>query len=134
MPDSESPETTPESGEGNRPPPIAPKDLKVKIKEQRLLVEWADGSRSNVTFGELRRRCPCATCRTDREKQDENPLRILKADPTETHNRVRETPDIARDLRFRLNQWFSPTQRPFVSQHVQEDEKVIKALRALGYF
>jgi arylsulfatase A-like enzyme len=58
----------------------------------------------------------------------------LVADPYETHNVVDETPDTARNLRARLNEWRGPANRPFVSQHVQEDEKVIKALRALGYF
>ena len=58
----------------------------------------------------------------------------LNADPAETHNLVNEIPELAADLRSRLDQWCGPIDRPFVSQHVQEDEKVIKALRALGYF
>ena len=32
----------------------------------RLLVEWSDGVRREITFGELRSRCPCATCREKR--------------------------------------------------------------------
>lgn len=62
--------------------PVRPRDLKVQLKEQRLLVEWADGVHSEYSFGVLRRVCPCATCRTERESMDQNPLRILKADPT----------------------------------------------------
>jgi arylsulfatase A-like enzyme len=58
----------------------------------------------------------------------------LNEDPAETRNRVNALPDVARDLRSRLDQWRGPTARPFVSQHVQEDERVVKALRALGYF
>ncbi len=61
----------------------APKDLKVKIKEQRLIVDWLDGRRSDFALGTLRRECPCATCRSDREDAQKNPLRILKADPTD---------------------------------------------------
>jgi DUF971 family protein len=34
-------------------------------------------------LGTLRRECPCATCRSDREDARKNPLRILKADPTD---------------------------------------------------
>lgn len=60
-----------------------PRDLKVQLKEQRLLVEWADGSASEFSLAELRRRCPCATCRAERETATENPLRILKSDPTD---------------------------------------------------
>ncbi len=62
-----------------------PKDLKVKIKEQRLVIEWKDGAQSEYDFARLRLQCPCALCRSEREKQDDNPLRILKSDPTGVH-------------------------------------------------
>ena len=61
---------------------MTPKDLKVQLKEQRLVVEWHDGGRSEYALDELRRVCPCASCRTEREAKDANPLRILKSDPT----------------------------------------------------
>ena len=70
---------------GPRDDSITPKDLKVQIKEQRLIVEWMDGTRSGYSLDELRRQCPCATCRTEREKQADNPLTILKSDPTGVH-------------------------------------------------
>lgn len=59
-----------------------PVDLKVKIAEQKLHIDWKDGVKSEFALGELRRVCPCATCRTEREQQSANPLRILKANPT----------------------------------------------------
>ncbi|MEK6797467.1 MAG: DUF971 domain-containing protein [Planctomycetota bacterium] len=71
MPDSRSPVDA----------STTPKDLKVKISEQRLLIEWQDGGRSELAFAQLRRDCPCASCRTERESQSNNPLRILKSDP-----------------------------------------------------
>ncbi len=74
-----SPNTTPHSPDASS----TPRDLKVQLKEQRLIVEWQDGGRSEFAFGDLRRRCPCATCRTEREEQDPNPLKILKVDPTD---------------------------------------------------
>lgn len=61
---------------------ITPKDLKVALAEQRLIIDWNDGSRSEFSLARLRRLCPCATCRTEREQQDDNPLRILKSDPS----------------------------------------------------
>ncbi len=64
------------------PATVTPKDLKVQIAEQRLLVEWNDGTHSEYSLDELRRRCPCASCRTEREAKDANPLQILKFDPT----------------------------------------------------
>jgi len=61
---------------------VTPKDLKVRIKEQRLLIEWSDGVTSEYSLDELRKRCPCASCRTEREQQEANPLKILKFDPS----------------------------------------------------
>lgn len=61
---------------------VSPKDLTVQIAKQRLLVEWADGSRSEFSLDDLRRKCPCASCRTDREGAAANPLRILTFDPS----------------------------------------------------
>jgi len=65
-------------------PTDQPADLKVKISEQMLFIDWRDGKRSQYSLNELRRVCPCATCRTEREHEERNPnpLKILKADPT----------------------------------------------------
>ena len=68
---------------GAHDPGNTPRDLRVKIKEQRLEIDWADGTSGALSLGSLRRVCPCAGCRTEREQQTGNPLRILKADPTE---------------------------------------------------
>ncbi len=59
----------------------APKDLKVKIAEQKLLVDWKDGRKSEFPLAQLRKHCPCATCRGEREVVNDNPLTILKSDP-----------------------------------------------------
>ncbi len=72
------------SGDDQRGPHDAassPKDLKVQIKAQRLMIEWADGSHVDYALDDLRRQCPCASCRSDREEAAANPLRILKFDP-----------------------------------------------------
>lgn len=64
---------------------LTPKDLKVKIKEQRLIVDWNDDTRSEYSLAVLRRHCPCASCRTERAEQDDNPLKVLKSDPSGVH-------------------------------------------------
>lgn len=63
--------------------PVVPADLKVKLAEQRLHVTWDDGSQCVYDLAVLRRHCPCATCRTEREQRSESPasLTILKSDP-----------------------------------------------------
>lgn len=46
-----------------------------------IVVEWADGHFSRYPYTHLRRSCPCATCRAerDRERRDTNPFRVLPA-------------------------------------------------------
>lgn len=64
---------------------VQPSDVKVQLKAQRLIVDWGDGVRSEYALAELRRVCPCATCRTERESTRGSLLPILKADPTGVH-------------------------------------------------
>ena len=64
---------------------VTPVDLKVKLAEQQLLIQWKDGERSEFPLGVLRRQCPCATCRTERAREAANPLKILKYDPSTLH-------------------------------------------------
>lgn len=61
--------------------PLIPEDLRVMLKEQRLVIDWGDGLRSDFQMGDLRRQCPCASCRAERAEHANNPLRILKYDP-----------------------------------------------------
>jgi DUF971 family protein len=39
--------------------------------ENRLLIVWSDGQQREITFNELRKACPCATCREKRAKPPE---------------------------------------------------------------
>jgi DUF971 family protein len=41
-----------------------------------LLIDWNDGVRTFVSWADLRKQCPCATCIDERAKPP-NPLRIL---------------------------------------------------------
>lgn len=43
-----------------------PVDLHLDRREG-LCIKWADGARSRYPLAYLRKRCPCATCRTERE-------------------------------------------------------------------
>jgi DUF971 family protein len=44
---------------------LYPTKLEV-LPGNRLAIEWSDGQRREYGFGELRDRCPCATCREKR--------------------------------------------------------------------
>ena len=39
------------------------------IAKKRLLIVWDDGSESVLELRELRKRCPCATCLAERDRQ-----------------------------------------------------------------
>lgn len=59
--------------------------------ENQLLIEWSDGHSRSYSFGELRNRCPCATCREKRKTpapmlpvlsaEEAQPLKILGMKP-----------------------------------------------------
>ena len=49
-----------------------------KQGDDRLVIEWSDGHESIHTWQHLRKNCPCAGCREERE-QPPDPFRILKA-------------------------------------------------------
>jgi DUF971 family protein len=43
-----------------------------------LRIDWSDGVCTHVTWRELRKQCPCATC-TDERAKPPNPFRVLSA-------------------------------------------------------
>jgi DUF971 family protein len=56
---------------------MAVRPLKVRREgDDRLVIEWSDGTTGHATWDKLRRECPCANCREEREKPAD-PFRIL---------------------------------------------------------
>ena len=49
-------------------PRVRPVNLHLD-RSDGLRVEWADGTSSHFPLAYLRKNCPCATCRTEREQQ-----------------------------------------------------------------
>ena len=59
------------SGDAARP-------LELDLDRRRhLRVRWADGVEHVIPLVEIRRACPCATCKADREERERNPLRVI---------------------------------------------------------
>lgn len=42
-----------------------------------LRIQWSDGSTGDIPLAALRRACPCATCRAEREERSRNPLAVV---------------------------------------------------------
>ncbi|MGL4514176.1 MAG: DUF971 domain-containing protein [Lacipirellulaceae bacterium] len=47
-----------------------------RLDDQRLRISWSDGTRRVYRTGELRDRCPCATCREKRSAPAPAKLRL----------------------------------------------------------
>ncbi len=60
---------------------LYPTDL--QIVDEQLQIQWSDGQARRYQFSELRRKCPCATCRERRQaeaKRQPGQLTVLSAD------------------------------------------------------
>ena len=56
--------------------PPAPTKLKLK-RDEGLTIDWSDGQQTRYTIAQLRRACPCATCKTLREQMSKSRLTVL---------------------------------------------------------
>ena len=49
-----------------------------------LVITWSDGQVRRYGISELRRECPCATCREKQTAQEKNPFQLTILKPEET--------------------------------------------------
>ncbi len=49
---------------------MLPTKLQLLAGPDRLRIEWSDGKRQELTVGQLREACPCATCREKRTEPE----------------------------------------------------------------
>ena len=47
-------------------------------RSRQLTIRWADGHQSVIPLRELRRACPCASCRAARDQQERDPLAVVQ--------------------------------------------------------
>lgn len=62
---------------------LHPTELKKLTEEHALLIGWNDGQQRRYTFAELRKACPCVTCRNERKEAEANPLKLPVLSPVE---------------------------------------------------
>lgn len=54
------------------------KPVKIKLNGNRTLyIKWEDNTESEISLEKLRKLCPCATCKIEREKQSANYIPIF---------------------------------------------------------
>ncbi|MCH8169638.1 MAG: DUF971 domain-containing protein [Bacteroidetes bacterium] len=49
---------------------------KITTEDEKLIIDWNDNKKTRISFKDLRKNCPCATCITEREKQSKDFIRI----------------------------------------------------------
>jgi len=59
--------------------PAAPVSLDLDLRGQVLRVLWADGAAAVYAGWALRRNCPCAACRTERDQHARTLLPVLRS-------------------------------------------------------
>ncbi len=75
----------------NERPPARPVDI-VLAPSNEILVSWSDGHASVYDAGYLRKECPCATCRDERERPKAPEVKgALKMYPGKFVDRVEPT-------------------------------------------
>ena len=55
---------------------IYPTELE-RLESDQLRITWSDGERRLYAVSELRKSCPCATCRDERQAAAEAPKQVL---------------------------------------------------------
>lgn len=61
--------------------PFQPTRLDIDLRGQVLRITWADGATSKLLLATVRKHCPCASCRTERDTQSRSLLPILSSAP-----------------------------------------------------
>lgn len=51
-----------------------PTRVRIDPETRSFIVEWPDGSRRAFSWSRLRAACPCALCRTEAQRAQEDPL------------------------------------------------------------
>jgi DUF971 family protein len=57
--------------------PATPTKLQLK-RDEKLTIHWSDGQSSEMTIKQLRRACPCASCKELKQQQAKTRLVVMK--------------------------------------------------------
>ena len=71
-------------------------------RTDRLRIKWADGHESVYPLALLRRSCPCAACRSDRDDQKRNPLHVMKPAASPQDIAVAENAELVGNYALRI--------------------------------
>lgn len=78
-----------------------PIELKLE-RDKHLRIQWADGCASVIPLDELRRACPCASCREAREQFRGGGLTVLQPEPDLALMTTAETAELVGNYGLRV--------------------------------
>lgn len=71
-------------------------------RKTALRIRWADGHECNLPLDLLRRSCPCATCRQEREERAKNPLHVMRAPADDAEHAWAEGAELVGNYALRI--------------------------------
>lgn len=71
-------------------------------RTSHLMVRWADGHESQIPLAELRKACPCASCRAAREERARNPLAVVQPGESPDDMVIAETAELVGHYALRI--------------------------------
>lgn len=84
-------------------PTSPPTPVKLKLKrDTSLTIDWSDGRQTSLTIAQLRKACPCATCKTLRESMKKSRLTVLPQTSTTDAPLIVTTADLVGNYALRV--------------------------------
>ncbi len=81
---------------------LTPTELKKLTEENAILIGWSDGQQRRYTFAELRKSCPCVTCRNERKTAQAEPMKLTVLSPVELQPVKVERMSLAGNYAYRI--------------------------------
>lgn len=80
---------------------FSPTELKL-IDDTALLIEWNDGLRKRYPFSALRKACPCAACRHEKDAEASAPMKLNVLSPVDLQPMKVQKMSLAGNYAYRI--------------------------------
>ncbi|MCA9020875.1 MAG: DUF971 domain-containing protein [Planctomycetaceae bacterium] len=97
-----------------------PIELKKLEGENALLIGWDDGQRRRYTYAELRKACPCVTCRNEKKQAAADPVKLPILTPLEARPVLVDKMSLAGNYAYRITFSDGHNTGLFTFEHLRE--------------
>jgi DUF971 family protein len=105
-----------------------PIELKKLEGENALLIGWDDGQRRRYTYGELRKACPCVTCRNEKKQAAADPVKLPILTPLEARPVQVDKMSLAGNYAYRITFSDGHNTGLFTFEHLRELGEVVDSI------